>query len=190
MAEVVAIEQDYDIVVRYGQAFRLALVYSHHSLQGNPPKHRLIRCFNNNAMPQFIYPAVQQVGVRFITGMGHGSYDRFTGQHGVTIWQASAIPPSHVTDKLVHLCSCETGAMLGLEMVKQGATVFWGYTVSFVFYHSDPPPISLESDPVARIFFQMDAIVDRGILAGRDATTIYDRIVAYFWQVYPHLSSG
>ena len=54
MAEVVAIEQDYDLVMRYGQAFRFDLVYSRPTLAGNPSTHTLIPCFNNDAIPSMI----------------------------------------------------------------------------------------------------------------------------------------
>lgn len=65
---IVGIEQDYDLTLAYCQAFRRKYVYAH------PPRHTLIPCFNANAIPSHIYPAVQQSDVRFITGSGHGPF--------------------------------------------------------------------------------------------------------------------
>jgi hypothetical protein len=72
-------------------------------------------------------------------------------------------------------------------MVEDGARAFWGYTVNFSFFHRNPPPSALETDKTAEIFFRMDAIVDRGILAGKTATEIYDSLTSYFATVYSKL---
>lgn len=187
MATVVAIEQDYDLVLRYCQAFRKAYVYSHRALTGPRTTHNLIACFNRNATRQRIHAAIQGNDVGFITGSGHGTYDRFTGQRGVTVWDTSTYSPRHVQGKIVHLLSCQTGGLLGLSFVADGARAFWGYTVSFSFYRQPTPPTELSKDQFAEPFFMLDAIIDVGILNGYDANTIYRQVDREFWKAYGQL---
>jgi len=184
---VVAIEQSTDELTTYIQAYRNRFVYSHPTFMGSSPKHVLVRCFDGNATPSTIYQAVQQAQVRFITGTGHGSYDLFTGQSGVVVWDALKVSDRHVRGKIMHLLSCQTGAILGLNCVQKGALAFWGYSVDFsvpILRHS-----SVEDNNVTNAFLRMDAIIDRGILDGREAQDIYDSVVRHFSNVYTQLAA-
>lgn len=187
MATVVAIEQDYDLTLRYCQAFRTVYVYSHGALSGADPPHMLVTCFNENATQAAILAAVQGDDVRFITGSGHGTYDRFTGQGGVTIWDTSISPPRHVQGMLVHLLSCQAGGLLGLLFVASGAHAFWGYSADFTFYCHRVIPANLSEDAYAKPFFLLDAIIDLGILNGYDAARIYGQLDKEFWKAYRQL---
>ncbi|MGH2614308.1 MAG: hypothetical protein ACRDJC_03635 [Thermomicrobiales bacterium] len=184
MATVVAIEQDYDIVMQYCQEFRLAYVYTHWTLSGNPPWHTLVQCFNANAVPAVISGAIGPRKVRFITGSGHGSYDRFTGQHGVTIWDVYSNQPRGMDHKLIHLLSCKAGRDLGLFFVQHAADAFWGYTVDFKFFREANPPTPLSSDRYAKWFLGLDSVIDVGILNGYSASKFLKHMQAEFWRVY------
>lgn len=184
LVAVIGIEQNYDIVLQYCQAFREEYVYSHRKFLGNPSAHTLIRCFDIDARPRSITSAILMPEVRFITGSGHGSYNKFTGQHGVTIWNTSSRLPRHVDGKIIHLLSCRVGGLLGLHLVQRGAAAFWGYTIDFKFYHQQPSAIPMHSDIYAKPFFQLDAVIDIGILNGYDSTKILDHMEAEFLKAY------
>ncbi|MDQ3696041.1 MAG: hypothetical protein M3464_20850 [Chloroflexota bacterium] len=150
----------------------------------------LISCFNANASRSVIHAAIQGDDVQFITGSGHGEYDRFTGQGGATVWNTSAHPPRHVNGKFVHLLSCQTGGLLGLLFVANGALAFWGYSVDFTFYCQRAPPADLSTDTFAKPFFLLDAIIDVGILNGYDANAIQRQLDKEFWKAYARLLSS
>ncbi len=187
MAEVVAIEQSTDEATRYIQAYRNHFVYLHPTFTEDPCKHVLIRCFDTRAVPNIIYNEVQRANVRFITGTGHGSYDLFTGEGGVVVWDALKMADNHVRGKIIHLLSCQTGAILGLNCVQKGALAFWGYSVNFSVPLSRQDTVA--SGSVGNAFLRMDAIIDRGILDGHNAQEIYDSVVRYFSHVYGQLVS-
>jgi hypothetical protein len=176
---VVAIEQNYDPATQTAQRLREELVYSHEAFRGATPRHELVRCFNERAVPEHLYAALSDSQVRFITGAGHGSYTSFTGHERVVLFDALQLQAESFRNRFVHLLSCQTGALLGLMCVQNGAIAFWGYSVDFGFPTGD--------DSVSRAFLQMDALIDRGILSGRNAGEIYEVITAYFWDVYQQL---
>ena len=180
MTTVVAIEQDYDEVTARAQSVREDLVYSHESLRQPGGRHTLVRCFNNQAIPNEVAAALRDSAVGFITGVGHGSYTRFTGQHGVVLLDALHLPVDHVLGRIIHLLSCQTGGILGLMCVQNGAIAFWGYSVDFAF------PVGSD-EALTRAFLQMDALIDRGVLAGRRPDEIYNAVTRHFWDVYAQL---
>lgn len=186
MAEVVAIEQSTDAVTRYIQTYRNQFVYSHQTFVGTSPQHTLIKCFDTKATPTNIHQAVQGANVRFITGTGHGRYDLFTGQDGIIVWDALTVSGHHVRGKIMHLLSCQTGAILGLNCVQKGALAFWGYSVNFSVPLSPRSSVQNPND-VTNLFLRMDAIIDRGILDGRNAQDIYESVLRYFSTIYPQL---
>jgi hypothetical protein len=180
VATVVAIEQDYDEATACAQRVREDLVYSHEAFRHPGGRHTLVRCFNDRATLSEVAAALTDPAVGFVTGVGHGSYTRFTGQHGVVLLDALHLPVQYVRGKIIHLLSCQTGGILGLMCVQNGALAFWGYSVDFVF------PVGSD-DAATRAFLQMDALIDRGILGGRSADEIYDAVTRHFWDVYAQL---
>lgn len=94
---------------------------------------------------------------------------------------------AHVQGAIVHLLSCQAGALLGLAIVHAGARAFWGYTVNFTFWHDDPAPDPLDTDETADLFFGLDAIIDRGILTGKPAAIIYQDVIDAFWDAHEQL---
>ncbi len=187
MADVLQIDQDYDIVTRYGQAFRDKLVFA--NFASDFPTHRLHACKNADATRSKIDAKLTSNSVKFVTGMGHGLYTTFTGQHGAVIWDDSD-NFSYMKDMIVHLLSCQTGALLGRKMVSDGVAAFWGYTVNFTFYHRNPVPHALDSDPTAEMYLRMDAIIDRGILKNMDSQSIYDAVTRYVAKALPKMKNA
>lgn len=110
---VLASEQDYDDVVRYGQAFRDELVYG--AWAANPDI-RVTPCRIGAATAQGVLNTLANGGFHMVTGMGHGAYDAFTGQHGVVLWSANTVREGEFQGAIVHFLSCQTAATLGLTI--------------------------------------------------------------------------
>jgi hypothetical protein len=186
---VLGIDPAWDIVTRYGHEFRSQFVFINFSTDW--PQHTLQRLIGEHAAQPYVDAHLtnhhsNNRPIRYITGMGHGVYNTFAGYENRPIWSASQ-QLAQLRGTLVHLLSCQTGALLGRSMVQQGVEAFWGYTVNFSFYHTNPPPAHLEQDTIAERFLRMDCIIDRGILSGRTADQIYDSITRYCAEVYPQL---
>ena len=187
MGVIVAIEPDDDLVTKYCWAFRNEYIYTPFDLCNPASGFRFALHRGADAVPAIVHQALTDPDVEFITGSGHGSPMCYTGYQGIVIWDAQTLLSAQVDDCIVHLLSCHTGAYLGRECIRRGARAFWGYDVEFMFWHQDPPPKNLADDRTAAKYLRMDAIIDRGILKGQNATVIYKAITNYFWQVYPQL---
>lgn len=187
MAVVLRIDQDYDLVTRYGHAFRDRLVFGPGVLGSS---HEVLECLDQDAVPERVNAALRSKSVAYVSGMGHGEYGSFTGHQRVPIWQESD-SFADLEGSIVHLLSCQAGALLGQAMVAAGVKAFWGYTVDFAFFH-DPRIAGAEdeqlaADGFAEPFFHLDAIVDRGVLAGVPASQIRSSITRYVAAVLPKL---
>jgi hypothetical protein len=155
MAGVLRIDQDDDITLEYVQAFRDHLLFAgfaHRYLH-----HSLVEIKNADVNRSRVDDMLKAKSIDYITAAGHGVYDSFTGQRSAVVWSA-AEDLSYLHDKIVHLLSCQTDAILGRMMVKHGVSAFWGYTVKFMFYHQNPPPAPLHQDKLAEAFLRMDII--------------------------------
>jgi hypothetical protein len=78
-----------------------------------------------------------------IVGTGHGAPDEYSAQHESPIWIAGQYNPKEVEGKVIKLVSCETGAVLGPDLVKNGARCFMGYDDDLIWladadYYSKP----------------------------------------------------
>lgn len=114
-------------------------------------------------------PAVKQAGVEYITGVGHGSYDTFTGDWYDPIFRIGSYSPTEVNPKIVHFLSCETARDLGPDFVKNGCSAYLGYDEDF----------SYEPDS-SDLFFACDSEIDLAFADGQSARRAYDRAVAAF----------
>ncbi len=185
MADVLGVDQNYDLVTQYGFAFRHKFIFQKFSTDF--PSHTLYQSNNAKAVRSVIDGIITKNSIRYITAMGHGMYAAFTGQNGAIVWDA-AEDLSYLKGTIVHLLSCQTGASLGRKMVADGVSAFWGYTVNFAFRHEGQPPTELSDDTTAAIYLRMDAIIDRGILAGKKSQPIYDSVQSYVARVIPQLT--
>ena len=187
MAAILAIDQDYDLVTEYSQAFRESLVFS--LLPQQFPHHRLYLARNDHATRAYIDSVLTSKSISFITGAGHGLRHTFTGHNGQVVWDASE-DLSYLAGKIVHLLSCQTGSSLGQKMVADGVVAFWGYAIDFQFLFTHPQPSPLDTDDEARVFFQMDLVVLKGILKRLTAQEIRDSVQVYYTKMYPQLRPG
>jgi len=68
-----------------------------------------------------------------IIGVGHGDVDVFTGQNEAVILKAGQYSPREVRGKVIKLLSCQTGVILGPNLVANGCAAFMGYTDDYVW---------------------------------------------------------
>jgi hypothetical protein len=186
MAGILRIDHNDDMVNSYAQAFRQKLIFD--DFASNYPHHGLFVASNDHATKNYVDTLLNANSISYITGSGHGQYEAFFGKDGIPIWHSEQSLDS-LKGKIIHLLSCDTGAVLGRAIIETGGNAFWGYTVNFEIVHEEAPPF-LFDDKAAAIFFQFDAIIDRGILAGRSSDDIYASLEKYMGTVLPQLSKA
>ena len=188
MAYVLRIDHRADIGNQYAQAFRSKLVFANFST--NFPSHTVLDSVDRNAERNSIETILRRYNVSLITASGHGEYGRVLGMNGRAIWEASPLSPINLNElsgKLVHLLCCDSGTYLAHMMVFAGVEGFWGYAGIFAFSRSLFAHPDQDSD--AEKFFEMDAIIDRGILSGKAARDIYADVSRYVLNTAPTLSN-
>jgi hypothetical protein len=192
MAEVLAIDSDWDIFTKYAYAFRKDLVYSLPAFAGPNPQHRLISLQGSQANFNDVNQAITaNKNIKFITGSGHGLYEEFHGQNDVVIWKSKQTTlPTHVKDRIIHLTSCCAGAILSQDILGDGGLAFWGYSAPFLFRRERHKPAQLDQDQLAKPFFEMDALIDEGILAGQTGIGTHDDVKAFFKSNYANLMNA
>jgi len=185
VANILFLDANWEVITRYCFAFRMAFVIA-------PLDNEASHVVRHITGPQMVQPEVDVI-VRehkfdYISGSGHGHYSIFRGYNDKEIWSAAS-DLSHLSDKIIHLLSCNTGASLGRSMVAQGCRAFWGYTETFLFLHKDNFSGNLEDDEIAADALRMDCLIDSEILSGNPAAVVYKSVEDYVRSVLPKLPS-
>lgn len=107
-------------------------------------------------------------GVVYITGIGHGFSDEFTGELFCSIFKVGEYNGREVKNKIVHLLSCSTASELGKNMVEEGCKAFFGY---------DKPFLYVDLQEYEDIFWDCDAEIDRALVDGCSAFQAHQRAV-------------
>jgi len=68
-----------------------------------------------------------------IIGVGHGDEAVFSGHNEAIILEIGKYDSREVDGKVVKLLSCQTGVLLGPDLIKNGAQAFLGYTDDYVW---------------------------------------------------------
>lgn len=113
--------------------------------------------------------AAKVPGTVYITGVGHGSYDTYTGHWYDPVFRIGNYDAHESTGKIVHLLSCQTGRDLGPDFVRNGCLAYFGYDEDFVFDVKNTD-----------VFFECDSEIDLAFAAGLTAAQVYDRVIALF----------
>jgi hypothetical protein len=100
--------------------------------------------------------------VLYITGVGHGGYNIYTGQNYTEIFRVGNYNPSEVKDKVIHLLSCQIARDLGTDFVRNGCKAFFGYIENFSF-----------TEEFSSIFFACDSTIDNTFTLGKSAEEVY-----------------
>jgi len=68
-----------------------------------------------------------------IIGVGHGSEDAFTGHNEAILLEVGQYSPREVKGKVIKLLSCQTGVILGPDLVKNGAACVLAYVDDYIW---------------------------------------------------------
>lgn len=68
-----------------------------------------------------------------IIGVGHGDEFGFSGHNETVILEVGKYNPREVDGKVIKLLSCQTGVVLGPDLIKNGAEAFLGYVDDYVW---------------------------------------------------------
>jgi hypothetical protein len=167
-----AIDSNYEPVTAAACKFRNRQVYPVLSARGFV----LEKLQGPLARRFYIAPAAARPAVDYITGVGHGVYDTFTGHQGDVVLRVGEYQAAEVSGKIVHLLSCQTARELGPDLVRHGCAAFFGYDENFTFHFE-----------FAETFFACDAEIDLGFAAGLTAKKVYARVRATFERAIAEL---
>lgn len=166
-AIILGIDSNYESVTEAACRYRNEHVYPHMASKGfevNLLQGKLAR-------RPFFRKAAIDYGVEYITGVGHGYYDEFTGHWHATILKVDEYHPKEVSGKIIHLLSCRTGGELGPDLINNGAKAYFGYSENFKF-----------TLKYADIFFECDAAIDKGLADGLTAEEVHEKVTALFQE--------
>lgn len=173
---MLAIDSNFEPATKAAFDYRQAHVYPYISLLG----YSIIRCQGPLARRVYVAPEARKPNVVFMTGVGHGSYDTYTGDHFEPIFTVGDYSPEESNGKIVHFLSCQTAARLGPDFVAHGCRAYFGYDENFTFMLD-----------VADVFFECDSEIDRAIAEGLRAMEVYRRTRAlYDRRIADFRSSG
>lgn len=128
-----------------------------------------MRCQGKLARRIYVAPEAVRQDIVYITGIGHGSYTTYTGDHYDPIFDIGHYQLDEALNKIVHFLSCQTAAQLGPDFVNHSCLAYFGYDENF----------TLNMD-YADVFFQCDSEIDRAFADGLTAGDVYDRVIALF----------
>lgn len=166
-AVVVAIDSNYEFATAAAFDYRQQNVYPYIENQG----FFIERCQGKLARRCYVEPAVINPNVEYLTGVGHGSHDAFTGDQYHPIFKIGDYKPEESQGKIIHLLSCNTAAQLGSDLVEHGCRAFFGYDIEFTF-----------TTKTANIFFECDSEIDRAFAEGLTAEQVHQRVIALYQQ--------
>lgn len=175
---VVDLESAYETVTEMGYEFRVRkYVYPH--LQGKDDL-SVIALFGEDATKSNFKHACSIRTVDFITGLGHGNVNVFTGHEHEELWRVGNYNSQEANGKIIHLLSCLTAQQLGRDLVEKGALAYFGYEKEFVVLSSYPGPSDITEDPIADTFFECDSKIDQLIADGYRASEVYRAVMELY----------
>jgi hypothetical protein len=164
-AVVLAIDANFDPVTKAPFDYREANVYPHIEKKG----FKIVRRQGALARRADVAPQARKQNVLYITGVGHGFRNSYTGDNLDPIFSKGHFSLEECKGKIVHFLSCETAAGLGPNFVENGCRAYFGYSDNFTY-----PPI------LAEVFFECDSEIDRGFVDGLTADEVHQRVLARF----------
>jgi hypothetical protein len=173
-AVVLAIDANFDPVTRAPFEYREKNVYPYFEKKG----FTVIRRQGASARRAKVAPQARKRNVVYLTGVGHGFPDSYTGDHLDPIFSKGHFRREESEGKIVHFLSCETATGLGPHFVTNGCRAYFGYSDEFTY-----PPI------LAEVFFECDSEIDRGFADGLTAGQVFKKVLARFQQHIHRLKS-
>jgi hypothetical protein len=164
-AVVIGIDANFEPITKAACDYRQKNVYPYWERKGFTVQHLQ----GSMARRTYVAPAARQANVHCITGLGHGSYESFTGDFYDPVFSVGNYSPEESNGKIVHFLSCETARSLGPDFTLHGCRAYFGYDENFSF-----------QPDTADLFFDCDAEIDRAIADGLDAAGVIQRVRAVF----------
>ena len=165
--QVLAIDSCEDDATQIVHAYRNQYVYPDLEARG----FRLIYYQEQAALRENVESAARRNYIAYITGSAHGSDTACFGYDSSPIFEVGNYQPEEVDGTIIHLLSCQTGAELGPDFVKNGCRAYFGYSGIFTF------PLDFID-----IFLECDAEIDRAFADGLTAEKVHDRVVTLYEQ--------
>ena len=162
---VLGIDAHFEPITEAGFQYRESNVYPYLTSKGLT----ILKLQGPLAKRSYVAPEARKPAVAYITGIGHGSYDSFTGDYYDAIFSVGNYSEEESHNKIVHLLSCETAKKLGPDFVTHGCNAYFGYDENFSF--------QMDS---ADLFFECDSEIDRAFADGQTASQVKDRVRALF----------
>jgi hypothetical protein len=173
-AVVLAIDANFDPVTKAPFEYREANVYPRMEEKG----FTIVRRQGERARRADVAPQARKSNVVYLTGVGHGFANSYTGDNLDPIFSTGHFGVEECKGKIAHFLSCETAAGLGPNFVDNGCRAYFGYSDNFTY-----PPILEE------IFFECDSEIDLGFADGLNADEVFQRVMARFQQHIDQLKS-
>jgi len=158
---VLAIDSNYDVITKAAFDYREAHVYPYLHERGLV----IHRCQGKLARRHFVVTEAIEPNLKYLTGVGHGNHDCFTGDQLHSIFTVGQYTPEESKSKIIHLLSCQTAITLGSDMVKNGCRAFFGYDHDFTVVLNN-----------AHVFFECDSKIDISFADGMKAEEVYREV--------------
>ena len=107
----------------------------------------------------------------YLSGIGHGNYNLYTGHHGDHILVACQYDTAEVKDKSMHFLSCRTGRDLGPDTIAKGANSYAGYIENFILQWDDGSTPAVDE---FELFARSDSTYDLMMANGATAQQAFD----------------
>jgi len=156
-----AIDSNHDDITQVAFNYREANVYPYLIASGLVVE----RYQGQLARRHFVSVAARKPNVEYLTGVGHGADDSFTGDQCNPIFTVGNYSAEEAERKIIHFLSCKTAVILGSDMVKHGCRAFFGYAEDFTVVMKN-----------ANIFFECDSKIDLAFADGMTAEEVYSEV--------------
>jgi hypothetical protein len=143
---VLAVDSNFEPWTKAAFDYRQRHVYPYLERKG----FTAVRCQGPLARRYYVAPEARRPNVAYVTGVGHGSEDTYTGDQYSVIFRVGDYGPEECERKIVHFLSCQTARALGKDRVAHGCRAFFGYDVDFTF-----------TTAAGDLFFECDSEIDR-----------------------------
>ena len=173
-AVVLAIDSNFEPVTEAPFEYREQNVYPYFKQKG----FTVVRRQGSMARRAEVAPQARKPNVVYLTGVGHGFPNSYTGDNLDPIFSKGHFSAKESRGKIVHFLSCETATGLGPSFVAHGCKAYFGYSDNFTY----PPSL-------ADVFFECDSEIDRGFADGLTAGEVLKRVLARFQQHIDQLKS-
>jgi hypothetical protein len=168
-------------------------VYSHHTAsirvgeiidEAEKRSVKVIDLAKEKALRELVESYLDKQNPDIVVLNGHGNDACITGHNEEVLIEAGK-NSDLLKDKIVYMRSCDSGKVLGPQVIKEGARSFIGYTELFRFWTDNASVKNPLQDEYARPFFETSNQVAISLVRGKtakeshqDSLRIYEKIIS------------